>query len=386
MSGFSLTAAMAATPEMQAIFDARAGAQAMLDVEAALARANAAAGAITVEAAEAIGNACDAGLMDLDALIRDGVVAGTVVIPLVAWLKACIPGHAADVHHGGTSQDIIDTGLILQLRRGLWCLDKELTVMANSTERLVRDHVGTPMLARTLMQPALPTSFGLKAAHWLTALDEARTALHEAARAALVLQYGGAAGTLDAFGEDAIRISEILAAELGLPLPTLPWHTRRAPLARLGCAVAATTGTLGKIATDIALMMQAEIAEAAEPAAPGRGGSSAMAHKRNPTLSITVRAAALRAPHLAATLLAAIPQEHERAAGAWQAEPAVWSDLMLTASGAFAALREMLDGLTINAQAMVYNLRLAPNKPASAAIPLLIARALAAHDHALKRH
>jgi 3-carboxy-cis,cis-muconate cycloisomerase len=380
MSGLSLAGAMAATPAMRTIFDARAGAQAMLDVEAALARANAAAGAIPAEAAAAIGKACDAASIDIAALIQDGAVAGTVVIPLVAWLKSRVPGHAAHVHHGGTSQDIIDTGLILQLRRGLSWLDEELAAMANAAARLARDHAGTPMLARTLMQPALPTSFGLKAAYWLTALDEGRTALREAARVALVLQCGGAAGTLDAFGADAIRISEILAAELDLPLPVLPWHTSRAPLARLGCAVAAATGTMGKIATDIVLMMQAEIGEAAEPAAPGRGGSSAMAHKRNPALSITARAAALRAPHLAATLLAAIPQEHERAAGAWQAEQCVWPELMLVASGAFAALRETLEGLIIDSEAMAQNLRLVPDQPASAAITLLIARALDAHN------
>ncbi len=381
--GLSLAQAMASTSAMRAAFDARAGAQAMLDAEAALARANAAIGAIPVDAAEAIAAACDAATMDVEALERDGMVAGTVVIPLIAWLRARVPDHAAFVHWGGTSQDIIDTALVLQLRHGLALIEADLTAAASAAAGLAADHAGTPMLARTLMQPALPATFGLKAAYWLAALDDARTALRNAAADALVQQFGGAAGTLDACGEDAMRISAALAAELGLQLPVLPWHTRRAPLARLGCAIAASVGAAGKIATDITLMMQAEIAEAAEPAAPGRGGSSAMAHKRNPTLSIAIRAAALRAPHLAATLLAAIPQEHERAAGAWQAEQSIWPELALMASGAFAALREALEGLTVDAEAMTRNLRQALDKPASSAIPQLIARALAAHERVL---
>ncbi|HET9148597.1 MAG TPA: 3-carboxy-cis,cis-muconate cycloisomerase [Acetobacteraceae bacterium] len=381
----SLAEAMAASPAMAAAFDARAGAQAMLDAEAALARAQARLGLIPAEAAEAITRACNAAPPDSDALAREGALAGTIVIPLVAWLRGKVPEHAHFVHRGGTSQDIIDTGLILQLRRGLSLLDADLAAMADAAARLARDHARTPMLARTLMQPALPTTFGLKAAYWLAALDDARMALREAAEPAIRLQCGGAAGTLDGFGEDAARVSEVFAAELGLPLPVLPWHTSRAPLARLACAIAAATGAAGKIATDIMLMMQGETGEAAEPAAPGRGGSSAMAHKRNPTLSIAVRAAALRAPHLAAALLAAIPQEHERAAGAWQAEQAVWPELMLAAGGAFAALREALEGLSVDAAAMARHLSLAPDIPAAPAIPMLIARTLAAHEDASRR-
>ncbi|MCF3948082.1 3-carboxy-cis,cis-muconate cycloisomerase [Acidiphilium iwatense] len=376
----SLPETMASTPAMRAIFDARGAAQAMLDVEAALARANAAIGAISTAAAAAIAKACDATTIDLDALARDGASAGTVVIPLVAWLRAQVPDHADAVHRGGTSQDVVDTALVLQLRRGLELLDADIAAMADAAARLTRDHAATPMIARTLLQPALPTTFGLKAANWLVALDDARLALRDAQHPALTLQFGTAAGTLDGFGTNAQHATETLAAALDLPVPPLPWHTRRAPLARLGCTIAAAIGGFGKIATDSLLLMQAEIAEVHEPVTPGRGGSSAMAHKRNPTLSIAVRAASLRAPHLAATLLAAIPQEHERAAGAWQAEQSVWPDLMLTASGAFAALREALDGLTVDADAMARNLRHAPAIPASAAIPALIAQALDHHD------
>ncbi len=371
-----LPAQMAASQPMRLIFDANGGAQALLDVEAGLARANAAIGAISPDAAAAIIAACDANgpALNLDhaALAEAGAHAGTIVIPLVAWLRAQVPDHAQAVHRAGTSQDIIDTALVLQLRQGLVLLDHDADAMITSLTDLARTHAATPMIARTLLQPALPTTFGLKAAQYLAMLHDIRHALRHAADHALLLQYGGAAGTRDGLGADTARFITAFAASLDLPASKLPWHTNRAPLARLGCAIAAALGSLGKIATDIVLLMQAEIAEAREPTAPGRGGSSAMAHKHNPTLSIIVRAAALRAPHLAATLLSAIPQEHERAAGAWQAEQSVWPDLMLTASGAFAAMRDSLAGLIIDPEAMARNLALAPTTAPSPAIPSMI--------------
>ncbi len=371
---------MASTKPMRAIFAARGGAQALLDVEAALARANAALGMISAEAADAICAACHARTLDCAALAQAGAHAGTIVIPLVAWLRSQVPDHAEAVHRAGTSQDIIDTALVLQIHRGLSLLDDDAAAMASSLAQLARTYATTPMLARTLLQPALPSTFGLKAAHYLTMIDDLRGALRAAATDALTIQYGGAAGTLDGVSTNAPAFIAAFATALGLPAPALSWHTRRAPLARLGCAIAAGLGSLGKIATDMILMMQAEVAELAEPAAAGRGGSSAMAHKRNPTLSILVRAASLRAPHLAATLLSAIPQAHERAAGEWQAEQAVWPDLMLTASGAFAAMRETLAGLVIDPAAMARNLAFAPGAVVSAVIPALIERACAQHD------
>lgn len=362
---------------MRAIFGARGGVRTMLEVEAALAHANAAVGTISHDAASAIAKSCDATSLDLETLARDGANAGTIVIPLVAWLRAQVPNHAQAVHRGGTSQDIIDTALVLQIRQGLALLDADAAAMAHAAALLVSGHAATPLLARTLLQPALPSTFGLRAANWLMMIDDARIALHEAAQTALVLQCGGAAGTLDGF---APGLAKALAAALDLPAPTLPWHTSRGPLTRLGCTIAAGVGALGKVATDLILMMQHEIGELAEPAAPGRGGSSAMPHKRNPTLAIAVRAAATRAPHLAASLLSAMAQEHERAAGAWQAECAVWPELMLVASGAYAALREALAGLLIDTGAMTRNLANAPFTPPSAAIPTLIAAVLEQHE------
>ncbi|OZB41233.1 MAG: hypothetical protein B7X48_00840 [Acidiphilium sp. 34-60-192] len=357
---------MASTKPMRAIFAARGGAQALLDVEAALARANAALGMISAEAADAICAACHARTLDCAALAQAGAHAGTIVIPLVAWLRSQVPDHAEAVHRAGTSQDIIDTALVLQIHRGLSLLDDDAAAMASSLAQLARTYATTPMLARTLLQPALPSTFGLKAAHYLTMIDDLRGALRAAATEALTIQYGGAAGTLDGVSTNAPAFIAAFATALGLPAPALSWHTRRAPLARLGCAIAAGLGSLGKIATDMILMMQAEVAELAEPAAAGRGG--------------LVRAASLRAPHLAATLLSAIPQAHERAAGEWQAEQAVWPDLMLTASGAFAAMRETLAGLVIDPAAMARNLAFAPGVVVSAVIPALIERACAQHD------
>jgi len=371
---------MASTPAMRGIFSARASVQAMLDVEAALAKAGAATNLIPQDAAAAIAAVCNVAGIDIDQLAADGALAGTIVIPLVKWLKAEVPDHAKSVHIGGTSQDIIDTALMLQLRAGILLLQSDLAVMAKAAAHLAARHANTPMLGRTLLQAAMPTNFGLKAANWLVAIDDSRRAIHHAAGAAIRLQCGGASGTLDALGDQAILFMTEFGAALKLPVPPLPWHTSRAPLIRLATAIAAAVGVAGKIGTDIALMMQSEIGEVSEPAAPGRGGSSAMAHKRNPTLSIAARAAATRMPGFVATLLAAQDQEHERAAGAWQAEAATWPALMLAASGGLAAMAEALAGLEIFSERMKANLAILPHSDIPAAVPLLIARALADHE------
>jgi 3-carboxy-cis,cis-muconate cycloisomerase len=375
----SLAEQMAAAPAMQAVFAPRATVQAMLDAEAALARAGASAGLMPAEAAHAIAAACRADKIDVDALAADAARAGTVVIPLVAWLKGQVPAARNFVHLGGTSQDIIDTGLVLQLRQGLRLLQDDLGIMADAAASLAARHAATPMAGRTLLQPALPITLGLKAATWLVMIDDARQAITHAADQALVLQCGGASGSLDAAGADAIGFAEAFGEYLSLKVPVLPWHTRRGPLLRLAAATAGATGTAGKIGTDISLLMQAEIGEVSEPAAPGRGGSSAMAHKRNPTLSIAARAAATRMPGLLASLLGAMDQEHERAAGGWQAEGAIWPALMLAASGAFAAMAEALPGLVADPARMAENLARLPGTNASPAIPALIARALEDH-------
>jgi 3-carboxy-cis,cis-muconate cycloisomerase len=370
---------MASTAAMRAVFSAQASVQAMLDVAAALAKAGAAAGLLPDDAAVAIAAAARADGVNTDALAQDGALAGTVVIPLVKWLKQAVPDYAGYVHIGGTSQDIIDTALVLQLRDGVALLQSDLAVMANACAAHAQSYARTPMLGRTLLQAAMPVSFGLKAANWLVAIDDSRRAIHHAAGAALLLQSGGAAGTLDAVGDHAAVFLEAFGKCLNLSVAAMPWHTSRAPLARLAAAIAGGVGVAGKIGTDIALMMQSELGEVSEPAAAGRGGSSVMAHKRNPTLSIAARAAATRMPGYVATLLAALDQEHERAAGGWQAEAATWPALMLCASGGLAAMAEALAGLEIYPDAMAKNLAQVTPAALPPAVAWFIERALAAH-------
>ena len=375
----SLAEQTAATPAMLGLFSPGATVQAMLDVEAALAQAGAATGLISAQSALAIGNACQGADIDLELLADDARHSGTLVIPLVQWLKSRVPGHESAVHVGGTSQDIIDTAMVLQLRAGVALLQADLSRMGDAAATLAQAHTATPLAGRTLLQPALPITLGLKAAYWLAAITDSRRAIAHASATAFFLQCGGAAGTLDVPGENYPAFVQAFAGALALPVG-LPWHTARAPLVRLASSIAAAVGAAGKIGTDIALMMQPEIGEAAEPAAPGRGGSSAMAHKRNPTLSIAARAAAIRMPGYIATLLAAQDQAHERAAGAWQAEAVTWTALILCASGGLAAIAQALPGLEINPQRMAENLaQLAPAQP-SAAIPHLIETALADHQ------
>jgi 3-carboxy-cis,cis-muconate cycloisomerase len=369
------------TPDMQRVFSARASVQAMLDVEAALAAAGAAVGLLPADVVSAVKAACNADNIDVSELAHDGALAGTVVIPLVKWLKAALPAHAKYVHVGGTSQDIIDTALVLQLRSGIALLQADLETMAKAAALLAQNYAHTPMLGRTLLQAAMPTTFGLKAANWLVAIDDSRRAIAHAAHEALVLQCGGAAGTLDVLQTNPMAFLNAFGAALKLPVAVTPWHTHRAPLARLAAAIAGAVGVAGKIGTDIALMMQSEIAEVSEPAAPGRGGSSAMAHKRNPTLSIAARAAATRMPGFVATLLAAADQEHERAAGAWQAEAATWPALMLCASGGLAAMAEALAGLEVFPEAMAKHLALLPAQNLPPAINEFIRRALENHEN-----
>jgi 3-carboxy-cis,cis-muconate cycloisomerase len=370
---------IASTPAMQGVFSPHATVQAMLDVEAALAKAGASIGLLPFESARAIAGLCGSQMIDLPKLAASSRHAGTIIIPLVQWLKEAAPEHAKFVHIAGTSQDIIDTGLVLQLRAGILRLQADLGIIANAAANLAHTYAAAKMVGRTLLQGALPATFGLKAASWLVAVTDSRRAIAHAARDALRLQCGGAAGTLDVPGEQAPAFLRAFGAALSLPVPVLPWHTSRAPLARLAAAIAGAAGVAGKIGTDIAHLMQPEIGEVAEPAAPGRGGSSAMAHKRNPTLSIAARAAAIRMPGYVATLLAAQDQEHERAAGAWQAEAATWPALMLCASGGIAAMAEALAGLEVFVPRMANNLSLLPDAQSSPAIPGMIADALADH-------
>jgi 3-carboxy-cis,cis-muconate cycloisomerase len=348
------------TSEMIAVFDDEAVVQGMLAFEAALARAQAAEGLIPPSAASAIGAVCKAQLYDIPAMVRAGRKAGALAIPLVKELQKTVALYDADaarhVHWGSTSQDVIDTAMVLVTRDALRLLDDGLQALTGHLLRLTQDNLSTPVLARTLMQPAQVTSLGFKAAGWLAPLVRARAGLRAAAARALQLQLGGAVGTLAVMGEHGAAVSARVAGELRLRVADAAWHTQRDEWVRLGLEVAVLSGSLGKLATDLGLMAQGEVAELAEPSGNGRGGSSAMPHKRNPVSTMIALAASRRTPQHAAALLACMDQQHERGLGNWQAELAEWPQLFLSAHGALSALNEAFAGLVVDRERMLRNI------------------------------
>jgi 3-carboxy-cis,cis-muconate cycloisomerase len=345
------------TPAMLAVVDDVAWVAAMLAVEAALARASARVGLVPTAAADAIAACCQPERFDIARLGREAVDAGNPVIPLVKALTAIVPDDAAAyVHWGATSQDILDTAMMLVARRGLDLLDDDLGALAGAAATLAEQHRATLLPGRTLLQQALPTTFGLKAAGWLVAVLEARARLRDVAHRRLAVQLGGAVGTLAAFGDRGFDVVRALSAELDLAEPLVPWHTARGRLVELGTALALAAGTAGKIAQDIVLLAQSEVAEVSERRAPGRGGSSTLPQKRNPVGAVETLACVRSVNAQADILIGAMTQEHERAAGAWQAEwPALAEALRLTA-GAVSRAVELLSGLDVHVARMRRNL------------------------------
>ncbi len=262
------------------------------------------------------------------------------------------------MHGGAPSQDIIDTGLMLQWRQAAALLDADLRQLADALAALARTHRETPMVARTWLQQALPTTFGRKAAGWLAAVHRAQDRFAALRAHVPALQFGGAAGTLASLGAQGRAVAQALAQALDLPLPAASWHGEQDRMADIGAALALLTGTLGHLARDLSLMMQTEVGEVAEPAGAGKGGSSTMPHKRNPVGCATVLAAATRMPGLAATLLAALPQEHERALGGWQAQWATLREMACLAAGALDRMRDLIAGLDVDPARMRTNLDL----------------------------
>jgi len=354
---FARTLASAAMVE---VFADRAIVAAMLDFEAALAEAEAAEGAIPTSAVPPIVAACRAGIGDIDSLVDEARRAGSLAIPLVKRLTAAVAERdasaAAFVHHGSTSQDVIDTAMAISTRKALDLIDADLVRLVGTLNALARAHLATPMLARTLMQPAQVISFGFKIVAWVAPLARARERLARARAAALRLQFGGAVGTLASLGDKGPAVARRLAARLDLAAADGAWHVQRDDWAALGCEVAVLCGSLGKIGHDLALLAQAEVGEVAEPSAPGRGGSSAMPQKKNPVAAMTAIAAALRAPHHAAALLATLAPSHERGLGEWQAELAEWPSLFLETHGALVALADACDGLDVDTARMRDNI------------------------------
>jgi 3-carboxy-cis,cis-muconate cycloisomerase len=346
--------AIAARGEAAAAVSEQGWLQAMLDAEAARARALASAGVIAEDEAEAIAAACVAERFDAAEIAAAATGAGNPVVPLKAALTAAVDGPAAaHVHRGATSQDILDTATMLVAARALDPLLDDLVAARGAAAELAQAHRDTPLAGRTLLQQAVPVTFGLKAAGWMAGLEDARRWLNEIRLERLAAQLGGAAGTLASLGEAGPRVAEAYADALGLPEPVLPWHTLRGRIGELASALAVTSGAVAKAARDVILLAQTEVAEVRE--AKG-GGSSAMPHKRNPVAAICALACAQQAPGLAATLLAAMAHEHERAAGPWHAEWRPLGELLRSTGSAVAWLGESLAGLEVDPERMRANL------------------------------
>lgn len=366
------------TDAMREVFADQARLQVMLDFAAALARAEARIGVVPASAAAAIEAHCRAELFDAEALARDAAAVGNLAIPLLKKLTGRVAASdsqaAGYVHWGATSQDMIDTALVLQLRRATGLIAEDLARLADALAATAAAHKRTPLVGRTWLQQATPVTFGLKAAGWLSAIEREGVRWRELVPRTFVIQFGGAAGTLAALGDDALRVADALADDLGLRLPETPWHTQRDRVAEVATALGLTVGTLGKIARDVSLLMQTEIGEAAEPDAPGRGGSSTMPHKRNPVGSATVLAAATRVPALVSTMLSAMVQEHERGLGGWQAEWETLPEIFRLAAGALAQTVRVIEGLHIDPARMRANLDVTHGLIMAEAVTMALAR------------
>jgi 3-carboxy-cis,cis-muconate cycloisomerase len=370
--------AFLSTPEMLAVFDTTAVVQAMMDFEAALAQAQADEGVIPQAAAAAIVGVCKAELYDIPAIVGASARAGSLAIPLVKKLTETVGLFDADaagyVHWGSTSQDVIDSAMALLSRRALALVERDLSALILSLLDLAERHGDAPVLGRTLLQPAQVVSLGFKLAGWIAPLLRSRRRLRAAADAALQVQLGGAVGTLAVMGDKGEAVVRRVAERLQLRVPAMAWHTQRDELAVLACELGVLTGTLGKIAKDISLMAQGEVAELAEPSGDGRGGSSSMPHKRNPVAAMVALSAALRVPHRVSALLASMVQEHERGLGNWQAELAETTGLFSSVHGALGALAGVAGGLQVDRRRMLRNIDALQGLVFAESVSMLFAR------------
>ena len=343
-----------APPELRSAVDDRAWLAAMLDAERALVDASALAGLVDAAAAPAVAACCRPDLYDLDAILAEARAAGNPVEPLVRAIRTQVgPPHADAVHAGATSQDMLDSAAMLVARRATSVVLGSVDSAAAACARLVETHTDTLMAARTLLQQAVPTTFGLKAAGWLVALLDARAWLAEVRERRLAAQLGGPAGTLSAFGASGPQVLGLYARELELVEPTLPWHTNRVRMAELAGALAVVAGVGGKIGRDVTLLQQTEVGEVREAAG---GVSSTMPQKQNPMSSVGAVASARGAAAAASALTGLLVQEHERAAGDWHAEWDALSSALLHAGAAASAAAELLEGLEVSPERMLANL------------------------------
>ena len=379
------------TEEMRAIFSDHGRLQGMLDFEAALARAGSSVGLVPEDAAAAIAAQCRAESFDIDALASAAALAGNLAIPLVRELTTRVAERDIDsaryVHWGATSQDAIDTGLVLQLRAALASIEADLARLSSALASLAQRHARTLLAGRTWLQQGPPVTLGLKAAGWLSAVERHRRNLAETRAQAATLQFGGAVGTLAALDERGLEVAAALAAELKLELPDAPWHTQRDRVVAVATTLGLLVGTLGNIARDVSLLMQTEVAEAFEPAAPGRGGSSTMPHKHNPVHCAVILSAAARVPALVGVMLYAMVQEHERGLGGWHAEWETLPEICLLAAGALTQTTSMIDGLRVDAQMMAANLEATRGLIMAEAVSMALAKHLGRQPaHELVEH
>ena len=366
--------------------------QAMLDAEAGLARALERAGLTPAGSGAAVTAAARAGDFDAAALGELAALTGNPVPGLARALTRRVDGSAAGaVHRGATSQDILDTAAMLLARRAIDATRKDLERAADATASLAEDHRGTLMIGRTLLQQAVPVTFGVVAAGWLAGLDAALDGLAHARETRLAVQFGGAAGTLASLDRHGARVKALLADELGLPDPPLPWHTERLRVIDVGAAMARVTAALSKVARDVTLLAQTEVAEVTEgmqeasgaegdraegASAPRRGGSSAMPNKNNPVAAVAILGCAKQVPGLLATLVASAEQEHQRAAGAWHAEWQPFTDILRLAGSAAAWGSDLLGNLHVDGAKMAANLAAAGGLPMAERVTAVLRSAL----------
>ncbi len=347
---------------MMAVFDDNSTIRHALDFEAALARAEAVAGQITDEAANRIVKACLSIDVDAAELATEVAHTGTLAIALVARLRECLKHDedaAGAVHMGATSQDLSDTVMMLQVRDAAAVLKPDLQRITSGLASLAERHVGTAAVGRTLLQNALPVTFGLRSAQWLAGVQSAKGRFEKACAEEMVLQFGGSVGTLAGLGGRGQEVHDQMAQDLGLKPALAPWHARRDGVATLAATLAVLIGMIGKVARDISALSQNSIREACEPLVEGRGGSSAMSHKRNPTGCQAALSAATRAPGFVASILAGLPQEQERGLGGWQAEWPSITELFMLAGGSAAAMASVIEGLEVDENAITRNLEAA---------------------------
>jgi 3-carboxy-cis,cis-muconate cycloisomerase len=351
--------ALWSTAEMRALFSDAAELQAMLDVEAALARAEAKVGLVPRHVADAITKAALVENLRLERIAEGMRETGVPVPALVSELGRAAGDEAARyIHLGATTQDILDTALVLRMRSGLEYLRRGLVALAHALARRASEFRDTPMAGRTHLQQAVPITFGFKCAVWASPFPAHVERIQQAARRALVVQFGGAAGTLAALGAGGLAVAEALAQELGLSVPDLPWHAARDRVAEIVALLGLICGSLSKFALDVALLMQTEVGEVFEPHAPGRGGSSTMPQKRNPVAAEYIIAAGRGVHALAPLALTAMVQDHERATGPWQSEALVVPQCFVLCAGAVEHARAIAEGMTIDAARMRRNLEL----------------------------